>query len=529
MDVPDKSGQGKDTETILNSVFTSIQDGIIVINRDFSISRVNPVVERWFSKHSPLAGKKCFRCIHETEVPCNPCPTKRTFETGQTSRQIKPGRPESGIKWVEISAYPISDPDSGEVTQVVELIRDISDHVKHEEQLQLAKAEAESANRAKSEFLANMSHEIRTPMNSILGFTELVMESGLPASQKANLEIVRERGRDLLAIISDILDLARIEADRLDLSAEPFNLRQVFREIIESIRIRAKKKSLRLTCRIEPEVSDFLVGDKLRLKQILLNLVGNAIKFTNAGEIQVEVDLGENLPEYPGTEYLHFVVKDTGIGIEPSLHERIFEPFTQGDTSQTRKYGGTGLGLTITRRLIQKMQGKIWVQSEVGKGSEFHFFAKLFPGQGDERTHSGKDVSFQIDGKPLRILVVDDDYSSRLLISTILRNGGHRILGVENGKEALAALKDDDFDLVLMDIQMPGMNGFEATAAIREFIAARNRNENTSMALPIIAMTAYSMKGDRERCLQAGMDGYISKPIDHSDLLLNISEALKMR
>jgi two-component system sensor histidine kinase/response regulator len=659
-----------ESEGRIRLLLDSTAEAIFGIDRDGSIIFCNPATVRLLGHASgvDLLGRNAHEIMHHSYADGTPYPLAECPIV--PARQGKEIHTDSEVFWrsngtcfpVELWAYPIRK--EGEIVGVVITFLDITERKRAQAALLDAKEAAEAGSRAKSEFLANMSHEIRTPMNGIIGMTELALDTSLTSEQRDYLNLVKSSADSLLHVINDILDFSKIEAGKLELEKTEFEIRDLFRDTLKTLAQRTDKKLLEICARISPKVPKTLIGDPTRLRQLVVNLIGNAIKFTEKGNILLNTELDSN----SGDEVrLHISVSDTGIGIPLEKQQIIFESFAQVDGSTTRRFGGTGLGLTISRQLVGLMGGRMWVESEVGKGSTFHFTCNFQPGTApesrDERIAAqalpGLNVlvvdnnavnrsifaemltnwrmiptladsgaiglelleaaqragqafpivlldalmpvvdGFQVlqrirsnpglagpvimllsgnrhladrarcrelgvrycltkpigqselldailmalgpgiveerliessvrvperhRGPGLNILVSEDNPVNQKLATRLLEKAGHRVTLAGTGREALAAWENagiPGFDVVLMDIQMPEMDGMEATAAIRQ------REKNSGKHVPILAMTAHAMRGDKEKCLASGMDGYISKPIQPADLFAEIERCL---
>jgi two-component system sensor histidine kinase/response regulator len=505
---------------LLQTLMTYLPDNIYFKDRDSRFLCINAAMAQRFGLASPseAAGKTDFDFFGREHA---------SQALRDEQEVIATGRPIIGVEeketwsdghesWASTTKMPLRDPQ-GRIVGTFGVSRDVTERKQAQAELQKAKEAAEAANRAKSEFLANMSHEIRTPMNGILGMTELALDTHLTPEQREYLDLVKASAESLLGIINDILDFSKIEARKMHLDSVDFALRPHLDDVMRALALRAQQKGLELACRIAPDAPEFVRGDPGRLRQILINLIGNAIKFTAHGEVVVEVE-----PE-TRTEKdicLHFCVRDTGIGIPKEQQQNIFDAFTQVDHSTTRKYGGTGLGLTISAQLAAIMGGRLWVESDAGNGSVFHFTAQFgLCGAGAPPPPPAQPT--HLHGLP--VLVVDDNATNRRILEEVLSNWRMRPRAVDSGAAALAALQasalaGEPYELVLLDCHMPEMDGFT--------LAGHIQADPALSGATVLMLTSAGQPEDVERCRQLGVRAYLTKPVRQSELLETILATL---
>ena len=501
----------RQAEQKYRGIFENAVEGIYQSSLEGLIISCNPAMARIFGHASP---EEFMESVADLETRIYVDPGRRAEfvrlvqEQGVISAfEAQVYRKDGSVMWTSETARAVFDQD-GKLVCFEGFLEDISQRKLAEEELCRAKDAAEAASRAKGEFLANMSHEIRTPMNAIIGMTELLLETKLSAGQRDYLQTVKTSADSLLLLINDILDFSKIEAGRLDLHPAEFGLRESLSATLSLLALRAHQKGLELGCNILPDVPELLVGDPDRLRQIILNLVGNAIKFTDKGEVIVHIEA--EVPD-AAQACLHFKISDTGIGIPPEKQADIFKAFVQADGSMTRKYGGTGLGLSISSKLVELMGGEIWVESEPGKGSCFHFTACLgiVPG-----SNSRQDYPAEL--RDLRVLIVDDNEVNRRILQGMLLNWWMRPKVVADGKAALEALQrandtGDPVQLILMDGMMPGMDGRE--------VASRIKSDPGLKQIPVVLLTSTTHPDYARQCLELGVEGYLTKPVRQTELL----------
>ena len=543
----------RESEERFRTMVDSLADGIVLQLADYSIAtcndsavRITGLTSDQMTGHAPRpAGWLAVR-EDGSRFDLREHPSVVSLRTGRpASCMMGVTSNDQPMRWITVNTRPLFRAGEPHPYGALSSVIDVTDRVRAEEAQRQAREAAETASNAKSEFLANMSHEIRTPMNGVLGMLELALGTDLTPTQQEYLEVAQTSAESLLAVINDILDFSKVEARRLELRPETFSLVHCVGSAIDPLAPHAVRKGLDLAMHLASDIPPALFGDPVRLRQVITNLVGNAIKFTESGKVVLTAMLEPDAS--PNAVSVHFAVRDTGIGIPADKQGMIFEAFTQADGSTTRAHTGTGLGLAISTRLVDLMGGRLWVESVEGKGSTFHFTARFgtrVAAAASERgeisavpsamsgtldsaatddlgPRVGGDILDKRSASPGRLLLAEDNVVNQKLAVAVLEKWGHTVTVVADGRSALAAVAREEYDLVLMDVQMPNMDGLVATAEIRA------SERHTGGRVPIIAMTARTMPGDRERCLEAGMDAYVGKPLELEELFTVLESTLE--
>ncbi len=502
--------------SFLNALVENSPLAIMVLDAAQIVLLCNPAFKSLF-QYDPdeLVGKRIDQILIDPPLRAEGSEMLKRCRSGETVNVVT-RRLRKDHTAIDVEIHAVGLKVHHEAIGSLFIYQDIAIRKRAEQSMQLAKEAAEAASHAKSDFLANMSHEIRTPMNGILGMTELTLDTELTQEQRENLGMVKSSADSLLSLLNDILDFSKIEAGKLDVETIEFNLRDTLDDLLSVLSLPAHRKGLELACSVLPEVPDCLIGDPTRLRQVLINLLGNAVKFTADGEVVVRVEIDEQSGNENGI-LLHFSVSDTGPGVALEKQQAIFEAFTQADSSMTRKYGGTGLGLAISSRLVQMMGGRIWLESQLGKGSTFHFNARLGVQSSYVQSSYDKQGRAAHDGlHGLPVLIVDDNATNRRILESLLHSLQMNPTAVEDGASALAAMESaksagKTFPLVLLDAQMPGVDGFD--------LAGKIKHDPQLANAVIIMLTSASHRGDAARCRELGITAYLSKPVRRSELL----------
>ena len=509
----------KEAKELFEAIFKNTLSAIIITDENEVVVAWNPFTETMLKMtpadlfNKPLA--QLYPPYQWNKLETIRTDKKDTLINEETSIYKKDG----SLVHVLLSFSAMKE-KTGRITGKLIVMHDITERKRFEEDLFRAKTLAEQLNQAKSLFLANMSHEVRTPLNAILGLLDLTLETTLTDEQKENLTVAQDSARSLLNLLSDILDFSRIEAGKMVFHKTDFDLHRLMESLRRALDVIALQKDLQLILKIEPNVPSFLKGDPMRLRQVLTNLIGNAIKFTPRGKIVVSLRLQS---QDEGKIVLLFSVQDEGIGIPKDRQKQIFEIFTQADDSTTRQFGGTGLGLAIAKHLVEMMNGHIDVKSEEGMGSAFTFTAQFEESLDPAIEHRdrGAELIHNDDLKGLRILLAEDNIVNQKMMIKMLEKEDCQVTIADNGQDVLRQMEQGFFDVILMDVHMPVLDGIEAAKRIRQ-------NEITTQEhVPIVALTAAAMSEDKDHCLNAGMDAYLSKPLDRKALFETIKDLVR--
>ncbi len=512
-----------ESKEIFRIIFEHSPEAITVTDKEERIMAWNPMAEKLLGMDKTDLFNKP---VHEL-YPIKEWERMRALNIRKTGwlsdLDTKVVRKDGRLLDVNASITVLKD-NKGHIMGAIAILRDLSRQKLVEEQLVQAKLAAEEANTSKSVFLAKMSHEVRTPMNAVIGMLELTLDTELTDEQRDNLKVAKDAADNLLSLINDILDLSRAQAGKVVIEEVEINVADIVKNVCKALMVIARHKNIDVVWEIDPKIPRLMIGDPVRLRQVLINIINNAVKFTHKGQVQVKV----KVESFTAKDcIIKFDVVDQGIGIPPKNLATIFDVFTEAHNTTARRFGGTGLGLAICKKLVEMMKGTLSVTSVDGQGSTFSFSiifgvdGELLKKHAGQSSHEGGVGALPAAIKHLRILLAEDNMVNQRIALKTLEKFGWTVHAVANGKEVLDALTKQSFDVVLMDDQMPELTGIEATQAIRR------EEKQTGMHMPIIAMTANAMTGDREKYLAAGMDGYVSKPINRSALFEEIVGLVK--